>query len=233
MNTQFLAIPTKHLLLSVVLLLNPITTKASLIFINEIHYDNSGADKNEFVELAGTAGLNLLDWSLQFYNGTTGLIYKTTTIGDITLTDSNNGFGFLALAISGIQNGAASGIGDGIALVDNSNQVIQFLSYEGAFEAKNGAASGIFSNNISISQNGSPEGQSLQLTQQGNRYQDFEWVIESETAGRGNLGQSFISVQLPPAVQVSEPNLKWLFILSIIALCLGKKSAKRRFKSIC
>jgi hypothetical protein len=110
--------------------------------------------------------------------------------------------------------------------------VIQFLSYEGAFEAKNGAASGIFSNNISISQNGSPQGQSLQLTQQGNRYQDFEWVIESETAGRGNLGQSFISVQFPPAVQVSEPNFKWLFILSIIALCLGKKSTKRRFKSI-
>ena len=102
MNTQFLAIPTKYLLLSIVLLLNPITTKVSLIFINEIHYDNSGAYKNEFVELAGTAGLNLLDLSLQFYNGTTGLLYKTTTIGDITLTDSNSGFGFLALAISGI-----------------------------------------------------------------------------------------------------------------------------------
>jgi hypothetical protein len=83
--------------------------------------------------------------------------------------------------------------------------VIQFLFYEGAFKAKNGAVSVIFSNNISISQNGSPEGQSSQLTQQGNRYQDFEWLIESETAGRGNLGQSFISVQLPPMVQVSRP----------------------------
>ena len=27
------------------------------VFINEIHYDNAGADQDEFVEIAGPAGL--------------------------------------------------------------------------------------------------------------------------------------------------------------------------------
>lgn len=202
------------------------TSQASLIFINEIHYDNSGADKNEFVELAGTAGLNLLDWSLQFYNGSTGLVYKTFTIGNVTLADNHNGFGFLGFEISGIQNGSSNGIGDGIAVVDSNDQVIQFLSYEGAFEAKDGAALGILSDNISINQNSSPEGKSIQLTTNGNNYNDFEWVIEDNTYGSINIGQSFISEQSPITVQVSEPNLQIPFILLIILLFLSRKELK-------
>jgi hypothetical protein len=208
-------------------------SKASLIFINEIHYDNTGADKDEFVELAGTGGLNLLNWSLLFYNGSNGLVYKTLTISDITLDDRNNGFGFLALAVSGIQNGASNGIGDGIALIDNNDQLIQFLSYEGAFEAKNGSALGKFSKNISINQSSSPKGKTLQLTGSGNSYNDFAWVLENETAGEINFDQRFISTQVPPAVKVSEPNLRLLFLFSIITLCLRKKSIKRRSQTIC
>ena len=36
------------------------------VFINEFHYDNSGADVNEFVEVAGTAGTNLAQYELIF-----------------------------------------------------------------------------------------------------------------------------------------------------------------------
>ncbi|MFT5299174.1 MAG: hypothetical protein ACI9YH_005226 [Colwellia sp.] len=226
MNKCALAIPVRYFLLSLIIFLAPMTSQASLIFINEIHYDNSGADKNEFVELAGTAGLNLLDWSLQFYNGSTGLVYKTFTIGNVTLADNHNGFGFLGFEISGIQNGSSNGIGDGIAVVDSNDQVIQFLSYEGAFEAKDGAALGILSDNISINQNSSPEGKSIQLTTNGNNYNDFEWVIEDNTYGSINIGQSFISEQSPITVQVSEPNLQIPFILLIILLFLSRKELK-------
>lgn len=226
MNKCALAIPVRYFLLSLIIFLAPMTSQASLIFINEIHYDNSGADKNEFVELAGTAGLNLLDWSLQFYNGSTGLVYKTFTIGNVTLADNHNGFGFLGFEISGIQNGSSNGIGDGIAVVDSNDQVIQFLSYEGAFEAKDGAALGILSDNISINQNSSPEGKSMQLTTNGNNYNDFEWVIEDNTYGSINIGQSFISEQSPITVQVSEPNLQIPFILLIILLFLSRKELK-------
>jgi hypothetical protein len=223
MNTRFLAILTRYILLSLILLLTPVTSQASLIFINEIHYDNSGADKDEFVELAGTAGLNLFDWSLQFYNGSTGLIYKTVVIDDITLDDNNNGFGFLALKVSGIQNGAANSIGDGIAIVNSSNQVMQFLSYEGAFEANNGAALGMLSHNISMSQISSPKGKSLQLTTTGNTYDEFTWVIEDSTFGNKNVGQHFTKNKLSQGVPVSEPNLQIIFMLLTIKLFLSRK----------
>ena len=199
------------------------TCQASLIFINEIHYDNSGADKDEFVEITGTAGLNISDWSLQFYNGSSGLVYKTLKIEDVTFDDSNNGFGFMAFEVSGIQNGAANDIGDGIAIIDNDDNVIQFLSYEGAFEAKDGAALGIMSQKISISQSSSPVGMSMQLTNSGNHYDDFEWIIEDNTYGRKNVGQGFINDQSPITVQVSEPNLKIPIILLILLLLLSRK----------
>ena len=95
----------KHIistLIALSLFFNSVICHASLIFINEIHYDNTGADKNEFVELAGPAGLNLLDWSLEFYNGSNGLIYKNINFTDVTLADTANGFGFATLQVNRI-----------------------------------------------------------------------------------------------------------------------------------
>ena len=125
--------------------------------------------------------------------------------------------------MSGIQNGSANGIGDGIAIVDSNDQVLQFISYEGAFEAKDGAALGILSNNIPISQSSSPEGKSMQLTTSGNNYNDFEWVLEDNTFGSKNIGQSFINDQFPITVEVSEPNLQISFILLVLFLFLNRK----------
>ena len=230
MSKSSLTISIKYILISLTLLLTPLVSNASLIFINEIHYDNIGADKDEFVELAGTAGLNLFDWSLQLYNGSTGLIYKTFTIDNVTLDDSNNGFGFLAIKVPGIQNGASNNIGDGIAIVNSTNQVMQFLSYEGAFEAKNGAALGMFSRNISLNQNSSAKGKSLQLSSTSNNYDDFEWISEDSTYARTNVGQVFLNTQLPPAVQIPEPNSQRLFLLSIIVLFLRKTISQKSFK---
>jgi hypothetical protein len=171
---------TKYALFSLFLLISSFTSQASIIFINEIHYDNKGVDTGEFVELSGTSGLNLLDWSLLFYNGRNGLVYKTIQINDVTLDDSNNGFGFHSIDVSGIQNGSSGGIGDGIALVNNLNELQQFISYEGVFEAKNGIALGLFSQTMNISQNSSPVGMSLQLSGSGN-YQDFSWELAHST----------------------------------------------------
>ena len=39
-------------------------------FINEFHYDNSGTDAGEAIEIAGPAGTNLTGWTLVLYNGT-------------------------------------------------------------------------------------------------------------------------------------------------------------------
>ncbi len=37
------------------------------VFINELHYDNTGTDVDEGVEIAGQAGIDLSGWSLVFY----------------------------------------------------------------------------------------------------------------------------------------------------------------------
>ncbi len=217
----------KHSLFIVTIILTPLLSHASMIFINEIHYDNYGADQEEFVELAGSAGLSLTDWSILLYNGSNGLVYKTIDIGNYTLADTTNGFGFYSLNITGIQNGASNGIGDGIALVDNTNQLRQFISYEGAFEAQDGAAQGILSQDINIAQNSSPLGLSLQLTGSGNSYQDFTWGLANESSGGKNIEQSFVGGSKNPVVTVSEPNLVSLFLLSIVLMLFSTKLTKR------
>jgi hypothetical protein len=216
-----------HLLFLITLPLSSFASNASIIFINEIHYDNSGADKNEFVELAGTANVNLMDWSLLFYNGSNGKAYKKITIGDVSLDDTNNGFGFHALNVPGIQNGSDGGIGDGIALIDNYNQLRQFLSYEGTFKATNGIAEGIFSENINIIQNSTPVGMSLQLSGAGNNYHDFTWTLANNSFGSSNTSQHIAEKQTGSIVQVTEPHLTMLFLLLTPLMLLLNKCTSR------
>ncbi len=160
-------------------------------WINEIHYDNSGADTGEFVEIAGPAGLSLSDWDIVAYNGNDGSSYSTTGLSG-TIPDQEDGFGTLAFSISGLQNGAP----DGLALVDNVGTVVQFLSYEGSFTATDGPADTLTSTNIGVSESGStPAGYSLRLSgTDGCGYADFTWQSPAaDSDGSINTGQSFSS----------------------------------------
>jgi hypothetical protein len=74
------------------------------VFINEIHYDNTGTDVGEFVEIAGVAGTNLAGWTLVLYNGNGGAAYNTTDLSTFIIDDEGNGFGAFSVLISGIQN---------------------------------------------------------------------------------------------------------------------------------
>lgn len=162
----------------------------TLTFINELHYDNTGADSGEGVEIAGPAGTDLAGWSLVLYNGGTGALYHSRALSGI-LPDQQNGFGvlFFAYPADGLQNGAP----DGLALIDASGGVIQFLSYEGAFTALDGPASGLASTPIGISEDGdTPVGHSLQLTGGGQSAQDFSWSGPAlHSYGQINPGQAF------------------------------------------
>jgi hypothetical protein len=91
----------------------------------------------------------------------------------------------------GIQNGPP----DGLALVDNTNKVVQFLSYEGTFTAADGPANGMTSTDIRVSQTGTTSGDSLQLTGTGRVYEDFTWADTAPaTPGTVNTGQVFPKV---------------------------------------
>ncbi len=159
------------------------------VFINEIHYDNDGADTGEFVEIAGPAGTDLAGWTVVLYNGSGGAPYDTITLSGV-LPDQSLGGGTLAFFQAGIQNGSP----DGLALVDPSAQVRQFLSYEGVFTAVGGPADGLSSIDIGVSEPGAtPVGSSLYLVDQPNRgsvYSDFIWIGPfAESPNAVNPGQ--------------------------------------------
>ena len=158
------------------------------VWINEIHYDNLGNDTGEFVEIAGPTGLSLNGWTLVGYNGTGGRAYKTVTLFG-TIQEQQNGLGVLAFDFGGLQNGAP----DGMALVDNGGNLIQFISYEGHFTAGDGPANGIVSTDIGSDEAGTtPVGHSLQLTGSGRRASEFHWTgPRAVTRGHLNAGQEF------------------------------------------
>ena len=108
------------------------TAHATSVFINEIHYDNAGADVGEFFEIAAPVGADLSGWSVVLYNGSGGGTYNSIDLTTGTLVQSG-GYSFVAFSLpsNGIQNGAP----DGLALVDNNGNVVQFLSYEGTLTA--------------------------------------------------------------------------------------------------
>jgi hypothetical protein len=170
-----------------------LTASAQSVFINEIHYDNASTDVNERIELAGPAGTDLTGWSLVLYNGNGGAPYATLPLSG-TIPDQQDGFGTRSFAAVGLQNGAP----DGIALVDASGAVKQFLSYEGAFTAVGGPANGLPSIDIGVGQSGSvPAGNSLRLIGTGTVYADFSWA--------GEAAASFDSVN--PGQTFTEPNI--------------------------
>src|SRR3972149_2774847 len=75
------------------------------VFINEIHYDNTGADAGEAIEIAGPAGTDLAGWSLVLYNGNGGAVYGTILLAGL-LADQADGYGPLPFAAAGLQNGS-------------------------------------------------------------------------------------------------------------------------------
>lgn len=161
-------------------------TNVSAVWINEIHYDNAGGDTGEFVEIAGEAGTDVTGWGILMYNGGNGAVYKTETLAGI-IDDEGDGYGALSFLISGIQNGGP----DGIALVDASDVVLGFLSYEGSFTAASGAANGITSVDVGVSESSSTAiGESLQLV--GDFAGGFSWAgPAADSPGSLNIGQTF------------------------------------------
>lgn len=156
-------------------------------WINEFHYDNAGTDTGEFFEIAGTAGLDLTGWTVHGYNGNGGSVYDTVALSGI-LPDQQDGFGTLSFAMVGMQNGSP----DGLALTNDTGDLVLFISYEGTITASSGPASGTTSEDILVSESSStPIGHSLQLGGTGATYGDFTWQWpQAATSGLVNSGQT-------------------------------------------
>ncbi len=135
--------------------------------IAEVHYDNTGTDAGEAIEVSAPAGTSLDGWQIVLYNGisTSRLSYDTKTLtATVASTCGSRGVVVQTYPANGIQNGDP----DGIALVNPAGTVIEFLSYEGVFTAANGPASGMTSTDIGVREAGTePLGQSLQRNPDG------------------------------------------------------------------
>jgi len=174
------------------------------VFINEIHYDNTGGDVDEGIEIAGPVGTDLTGWSIEKYNGSNNESYGNEPLSGV-IPDQDNGYGTLSFLISGLQNGAP----DGLALVDDLGNVIQFLSYEGTMTAVGGPADGLTSEDIGVEEtSGTPVGESLQLTGTGTDYENFVWTDPSPASfGQVNANQSFGGTPIPSlSVVDAEPS---------------------------
>jgi hypothetical protein len=199
-------------------------------YINEFHYDNSGADQFEYVEIAGLAGSDLNGWHLDFYNGTNGKIYSSWDLSG-SIDDEVEGFGALSFSGStGLQNGP----NDGIALVNDLGSLIQFISYEGSLVGTEGAALGVASQDIGLTEGGSvPVGQSLQLTGLGADSEDFTWVSGHSSFGELNVGQSYSQVIPATTVtvqSVDEPQQLGLISLALLALFASRSTLRKNIK---
>jgi len=116
------------------------------VWVNEIETDDPSVDDQEFIELAGYAGTNLLGWKIELYNGNapTNPPYAAHTIGAFTLSNKyaadGRAIGFFVLvptnstivgdetaSFSSIQNGP-----DAVCLRDPGGAVVHFFEYGSA-----------------------------------------------------------------------------------------------------
>ena len=160
------------------------------IFINEVHYDNRGTDADEGLEVAGPAGTDMKGWSLVLYNGKNGMPYRTIPL-EGSIPDQQGGYGTVSVSVNRIENGSP----DGIALVNPSNEVVHFLSYEGGFTAASGPAEGLAATDMGVREsNNTQAGHSLQLRGSGNSLADFTWHGPGQgTPGLVNADQTFVA----------------------------------------
>lgn len=149
------------------------------VFINELHYDDatSSGDTGERIEVVATAGETLSAYRIYLYNGSTpsaAVTYDNDLVpaGSLVSCGASVRIATVSYPSNGIQNGP----NDGIALVNSSGQVVQFISYEGVITASNGPAAGRTSVNLPVSESGSDAaGRSLRLAGSGTTAANFSW----------------------------------------------------------
>jgi len=186
-------------LLVALLALFALNLQGQNVWINEIHYDNSGTDANETVEvvLENPGSYTLSDFNIEHMNGNGGTIINAHTLDEFTVgnTVGNFTFYYYVYAPNGLQNGP-----DGLALSYQGTLITgQFISWEGTVDATEGAASGQTSTDIGVSEgSGTPIGESLQLSGNGTSYGSFTWQAPATaTSGALNNGQTLSGGPLP------------------------------------
>jgi endonuclease/exonuclease/phosphatase family metal-dependent hydrolase len=191
------------------------------VFINEFHYDNSGTDVGEFVELVAGPGFagSLQDIDLVLYNGGTesnGLVYGTLNLA--TAFDPGAVIGGYRLFVANFPaNGLQNGPRDGFAVYNRAtSQVLHFISYQGTMTAGSGPAAGMTSVDTGVSQSNPGEAGvgAIGLSGSGGSSADFDWTKFTGIAhspGILNQGQT-LAVPVLPHQGMGVDNLSVVFL---------------------
>ena len=190
-------------------------------WINEFHYDNASVDENEFIEIAVPESFtDLANLELILYDG--GGSIDATLVGDsLTKGSLQNGF-VLYYHERPLENNM-----EGFALcykgsLTMSGGTLQFISYDGFFNASVGCAAGLTSTNMGLTENSStPAGSSLGLGGAGDDYGDFSWTTFDDPGGGSGA-----TIGTPNASQVLPVTLA-----SFKAVIDGEGAAVLRWKT--
>ena len=208
---------TRMLVLPVAFALFSLQIFAQNAWINEFHYDNVSTDVGEFIEVVvqDAGNYDLAEFTVYLYNGTSSVRapYDQVTLDMFSPGETVGAFTTFCYNFpsNGIQNGAP----DGFCLTfgTDTELVLQFISYEGSFEALGGPAATMTSVDIGVAETSStPEGYSLQLQGEGSAYADFTWASEMPATNcTANTGQTLVS---PVATPISD----WALAIGILLI---------------
>ncbi len=180
----------KYLLLPALLVSSLfLNAQSASYFINEISYTASNPTEKGF-EIVGLAGSQLNGWSAAQYDAN-GWQRKVDDLSNQVIPSQQNGYGTIWYDI---EQGGDSG---GLALIDPTGSVVQFLAYgplNGADllnGALDGTAAGAIPEYIGAVANANS---AMQLIGTGNLYPSFFWAsTQSASLGQVNDNQFFIS----------------------------------------
>jgi len=140
----------------------PITITCPNAFIGEFAYDCDTGDMNEGIEVCipNTFTGSLADFTVELYNGGNNSVYSILSLAIDFVQGTNDGINTYYV-YSGSGSSIQNGNPDGLALVFQGVSC-QFWSYEGTLTAADGAAVGMTSTDVGVSQtNGTPCDMSL------------------------------------------------------------------------
>jgi hypothetical protein len=159
-------------------------------FFNEVDY-NIPSGESQFFEVAGPSGTDLTGWQVIIYDETPAET-STYNFPSGTTIPANGGAGCNGIVVVDVAvlNTTA---GSGMALVNNTLQVEQYITFETPVTVPGTSGlpiAGLTSQVIPLDSNA--PNSSLQLVGTGLEYPAFTWLQQLETPGALNTGQTFL-----------------------------------------
>jgi len=160
------------------LLFLPIFGFGQDVFINEVNYLSNN---QPFFEIAGPPQTDLSDYQVVLYNEN-GVPYDTIELSGI-LPETTPCSGIVDVDVAVLYTAP----GSGMALIQEPNQVLQYISFGGTAIGDGGPADGLTSDSIGTQL---IEDMSLQLGGSGLDYADFAWDLVPSPATPGDINNN-------------------------------------------